>query len=169
MLETYPDLSALIVGDGPCRADLEATVRANPVLARAVHFLGWRTDVDRLIAASDVFVLPSDTEAAPLPVLEAMKAGTPIVATRVGGVPEMVTEGESAFMVPRGDPDALADALLRMLASPERMRAMGVAARRGAEARFTAERQARELERIYRSVLAGDDAPARRTAQMQVG
>jgi glycosyltransferase involved in cell wall biosynthesis len=162
VLERWPDAVLLLVGDGPRREELERRVRDDAPLGRAVRFLGWRSDVDRLISASDVLVLPSDSEAAPLPVLEAMKAGAPVVAARVGGVPEIVADGESGYIVPRGDATALAEALQRMLRTPEHMRRLGLAGRRIAEERFGIEGAARALERIYLEVLAERDRPRRR-------
>jgi glycosyltransferase involved in cell wall biosynthesis len=121
---------AAIAGDGPDRAAVEAE------LAGAAELLGERSDVPELLAAADVFVLPSRSEGLPLSVIEAMAAGLPVVASRVGGVPELVAGGETGMLVPPGDPEALAAALRALLDDAERRRALGAAGRRRAEAHF---------------------------------
>ncbi len=115
--------------------------------------LGRRLDVDALIAASDALVLSSDTEAAPLPLIEAARMARPVVATRVGGVPEMVDDGVTGIVVPPADPPALAAAVERLWRDPARARAMGHAAQRVGRERFGIDASARALEEVYARVL----------------
>ena len=126
---------AAIIGDGPDRSLIEEAIRATG-LGDRVELLGERADVPAQLAASDVFVLSSLSEGMPISVLEAMAAGLPVVASAVGGVPELVVEGETGLLVPPGDPDALGAALQRVLADGELRRSLGAAARRRAEERF---------------------------------
>ncbi|MFH1331457.1 MAG: glycosyltransferase family 4 protein, partial [Actinomycetota bacterium] len=120
-----------------------------------VLFAGARDDVARMLAAADLFVLPSLTEALPTVVTEAMAAGLPIVATTVGGIPEMVHHGEAALLVPPADPGALAAAVCRLLANPRQAAAMGRSGRRLVAARFDIRTQAGALADDYRALAAG--------------
>jgi glycosyltransferase involved in cell wall biosynthesis len=104
----------VILGEGPDRAAAERFARTRAPRG-LVMFAGWRDDASALLAAFDVFALSSDTEGSPLAVIEAMRAGVPIVATRVGGVPALAPDGECALLVPRRDPAALATSLRRLL------------------------------------------------------
>jgi glycosyltransferase involved in cell wall biosynthesis len=158
-LATLPGtpFAALVVGDGPDRAEVEAEVRAAG-LDGAVELAGERRDVPELLADADVLVLASRSEGAPLSILEAMAAGLPVVASAVGGVPELVDDGTTGLLVPPGDPAALADALRRVLTDPALRARMGAAGRERVRARFDIaqlrsahlELYARELERAGR-------------------
>ncbi|MBM3695454.1 MAG: glycosyltransferase [Actinobacteria bacterium] len=149
----FPAVRYLVVGDGPHRAALEAATR-NLSLEDRVVFAGARHDVPRLLAAADVFVLPSLTEALPTVLAEAMAAGLPIVATTVGGIPEMVRHGDAALLVPPADDVALADAVCRLLANPRQAAAMGRSGRRLVAARFDIRAQAQALADDYRALAA---------------
>jgi glycosyltransferase involved in cell wall biosynthesis len=118
-------------------------------VADRLHLLGLRDDVATVFAAGDVFVQPSRSEGLPLAVLEAMAHGLPVVASRVGGIPEAVDEGKSGFLVPPGDPDALAAALARVLDAGDRGAALGQAARERAVAEFSVERMAERYRALY--------------------
>ena len=150
----FPAVRYLLVGDGPHRPALEEQVRRLGLTGRVV-FAGARDDVARMLAAADLFVLPSLTEALPTVVAEAMAAGRPIVATTVGGIPEMVRHGDAALLVPPADPDALAAAVCRLLANPRQAAAMGRSGRRLVAARFDIRTQARALADDYRALAAG--------------
>lgn len=143
----------LLVGDGPLRGLIERRREELGLMGR-VHLLGVRSDVPTILGASDVFVLASDWEGNPLSVMEAMAAGLPVVATAVGGVPELVDEGMDGFLVPPRDPAALAAALRSLLREPERRKTLGAAARRKAVARFDVSAMARKYEALYESLLA---------------
>lgn len=146
----WPRARLVLVGDGPERGKLhDLAERLCP--AGAVRFLGNRTDVPQVLAASDVFVLSSDWEGNPLSVMEAMASGLPVVCTAVGGVPELVADGVSGFLVPAGDQETLADRLERLIADPELRRSMG---RRGAceaDLRFDLPAMARAYAQLYRA------------------
>lgn len=152
--EAFPAVRYLLVGDGPYRPALEEQ-EARLGLSHRVVFTGARDDVARLLAAADLFVLPSLTEALPTVVAEAMAAGLPIVATTVGGIPEMVRHGEAALLVPPQDPEALASAVTRLLANPRQAAAMGRSGRRLAASRFDIRTQAQALADDYRALAAG--------------
>jgi sugar transferase (PEP-CTERM/EpsH1 system associated) len=150
-----PHLSArvrlVIVGDGPARGDVEAAVAALPD-PRWVVLTGRRMDVPQLVPAFDVFALSSKTEGLPLVVPEAMAVGLPVVATAVGGLPGVITEGETGALVPVDDAQ-LSAALGRLVADPARARAMGRRAREVALERYSAERMVDEYLELYASAL----------------
>lgn len=120
---THPGARLLLVGDGETRPQAEA-LRDTLALGDAVHFAGTRQDVPALLRAMTVFVLSSRHEGMPVAVLEAMACGVPVVTTDVGGISELVRDGETARIVPPGDPQALADALRWMLDHPAERMAM---------------------------------------------
>lgn len=157
-----PGLRLLIAGDGALREKLQASIAAHDV-SDTVHLLGARLDVAELMRASDALVLASDSEAAPLPLMEAMRASKPVIATRVGGVPEMVEDGTTGLLVPAGDSEALANAVIQMFTPPSRAHAMGVAGRRLAEERFDIAHVTAHVEALYRELvdrpLLADPAP----------
>lgn len=144
-------LHGVIAGDGPLRPELEH-LAADLGLADCVRFLGARDDVPDLLAAMDVFALTSRSEGMSNTVLEAMAAGLPVLATRVGGNPELVDEGVTGELVPPQQPDALADALLVLGHDPGRRRRMGAAARARVEQKFSLSGMLRRYERLYDSV-----------------
>ncbi len=137
---------ASIVGDGPDRAELETL--ASP----SVELLGERDDVAQLLAESDVFVLSSASEGMPMSVLEAMAAGLPIVASAVGGVPELV--GDAGILVPPRDERALTDAIASLLADPARRAQLGAAARERVLREFSIERFRAEHVALYERLLS---------------
>lgn len=145
------DATAVLVG-----RDLEADGRYEQELRRdaadaRVVFAGYRDDVPALLAGCDVFCLPSSMEGLPLVVLEAMAHGKPVVATRVGGTPELVADGETGLLVEPGDEDALAGALGELLRDPERARHMGEAGRARVRAEFDADALTARVLSLYTS------------------
>jgi glycosyltransferase involved in cell wall biosynthesis len=154
LLDRFPDLAVVLVGHGPLRETLEKRA-AGLGVGGAVRFTGHRTDARRLLAAADVFVLPSRHEGMPLVALEAMEAGLPVVATRVIGTEEVVEDGVTGALVRPGDPAALGTALGRLLTDPALRRRQGDAGRRRYLACFTRERMARDTAAVYESVLRG--------------
>ena len=122
-------------------------------LESRVCFLGIRADVADILRASDVFVLSSRWEGNPMSVMEAMAAGLPVVSTAVGGVPELVREGETGLLVPSEDAGALARALQALVDDSVRRQAMGAAARQHAIAHFDIRHTVRGYEQLYESLL----------------
>jgi glycosyltransferase involved in cell wall biosynthesis len=148
-----PDLRWLAVGDGTLRPALTARA-ASEGLGDAVIWAGLRQDVETLLPAMDLWVMSSVEEGLPVALLEAMATGCPIVATRVGGIPDAVGDGREAVLVPPAEPTALATAIVQLLRNPERARQMGDAARARAEAEYSIHTVTRRLENIYREELA---------------
>ena len=137
VVDRVPDAKFLVVGEGPMRPEIERLVRELD-LADCVVLTGARPDVPDLLRAIDVFVLSSSTvECFPNALLEAMAAGRPAVCTAVGGMPEMIEEAETGYLVPPRDPEALADRLVHVLSDPELAHRMGRAARARVEALFS--------------------------------
>jgi len=148
VVRARPAARFLWIGDGDLRSDLEQAVRdAN--LGEHVRFLGARSDVLELLQACDLFVLPSLWEGMPNSVLEAMAASLPVVATCVDGTPEAVVDGETGWLVPPSDPDALADGILDALENPVESRKMGEQGRRRVERDFSLERYVDGFVRVY--------------------
>lgn len=146
------DSRFLIIGDGPERHKLEAL--ANHLgLSGAAFFLGDRSDVPDLLAALDVFVLCSYTESFPNAILEAMAMGRPVVATNVGGTPELVEEGKTGYLVPVGDAEAIARRIVQLLRNPPLRSEMGQAGLERVKRDFTTERVKQQLEELYDSLL----------------
>jgi glycosyltransferase involved in cell wall biosynthesis len=155
-----PDsFDALIVGEGPERGRVQKQIRQLGI-SDSVHLTGERLDVPELLAASDVFVLSSRSEGMPVSVLEAMAAGLPIVASRVGGVPEQIADGESGLLVEPGDPDELAAALARLTHDADLRHRLGAAARARAEQAFDLEPFRRAHVELYSRELASRRLPA---------
>jgi glycosyltransferase involved in cell wall biosynthesis len=148
VLRRRPDARFVIVGEGPRRRELEARAREGGLEGRVV-FAGFRTDVDRLLPAFDLFCLSSRLEGLGTSLLDAMAFGLPIVATAAGGIPEAVEDGVTGLVVPVRDPGALAHGLLGLLEDPERRRRLGDAGRRRFRDRFTADRMVEETLRVY--------------------
>ena len=141
-----------IAGDGPDRQALEQEI-ATLDLGPTVELLGTRHDVDRLLAAADIFVLSSDSEGLPMSVLEAMAAGLPVIATAVGGVPELVTDKQTGALVPPRDSQALAAAIATIATDPQLRDRLGTASRRRAETEFSLETCRQRHLDLYRDLL----------------
>jgi glycosyltransferase involved in cell wall biosynthesis len=158
VIRRVPDAQFRIVGDGPRRQMLErqaATLR----ISAQVEFAGHREDVPGILQASDVFAFPSFMEASPNAVLEAMAAGLPVVATRVGGIPEVIEHERSGLLVPPGDDRALAAGILRFIERPAAAAAIGEAARQTVDSRFSFDRMVSEFQGLYFDELAARVAP----------
>jgi glycosyltransferase involved in cell wall biosynthesis len=153
VVDAEPDFQLDIVGDGECRPDLEAlTERLG--LRRCVRFLGIRTDVRELLDQAGVFVLSSLSEGISMTLLEAMSAALPIVATRVGGTPEVVSHGTTGYLVPPRDRHALAAAIVTLIGRPVKARQLGLAGRRRVESKFDVRHTVRAYEDLYLRTLA---------------
>jgi glycosyltransferase involved in cell wall biosynthesis len=148
-----PDAVFAIAGEGEEREALESLARSLGIAER-VRFLGHRRDVAALLAACDVFVLPSLYEGLPLSVLEAMAAGAPVVATDIGGTNEALTNDDTGVLVPPADAAALARAIQALLADRERARRLAAAARQYVRRHHSAAAMADDVGRVYEELLA---------------
>ena len=145
----------VIAGDGPLLRSM-TELASELGVTRFVHLLGARRDVPDVLNALDTFVLSSNTEGLPLVVLEAMATGVPVLSTRVGGVPTVLDEGQTGFLVPVGDAAAMRDRVARLRDDPTGSRACGERAREAAITRFSADRMQREYLELYARVLASE-------------
>lgn len=143
-----PRVRLLLVGDGPARAEVERILTAAGVQAQ-VSFAGWREDLAALYRDMDVCVLSSLNEGTPVAIIEAMAAAKPVVATRVGGVPDVVDDGRTGVLVPPSRPDLLAEAIVGVLAREEESQRMALAAREDVVRRFSPARLADEMCALY--------------------
>ena len=143
-----PASTFLIIGDGERRAELEGLARQLGI-AGATRFLGWRDDMREVYADLDVVTLCSNNEGSPVALIEALAAARPVVATRVGGVPNVVHDGESGLLVPPRDPAAFADAVLTLLRDPARAARLGKAGRQAVFPKHASSRLVRDVERLY--------------------
>lgn len=148
-----PAAQFIIVGDGPLRAELSRRTGAAG-LSGQVHFLGWRRNLEALYPDLDLVMLTSLNEGTPVSIIEAMAAGRAVVATRVGGVADVIEDGASGVLVPPGDPAALAAAAVALLREPERRREMGEVARAAVLRRYGAGRLVADTDALYRRLLA---------------
>jgi glycosyltransferase involved in cell wall biosynthesis len=141
-----------LVGDGPDRDGMER--RAHDLgLMRDALFLGYQENVAPYYAAFDAFVLPSGNEGTPVTTIEALAAGRPVVATRVGGVPDVVRDGEDGFLVNPGDVTALGDRLATLAQDESLRERMGAAGRSRVVPRYAVGRLVDDVDRLYRSLL----------------
>jgi len=147
---------AIILGDGPDRR-LTEDLAESLQLGDRVRFVGEQDDVKERLAACDALALPSNWEGFPFATLEAMAAGLPIVASRVGGVPEQVIDGETGYLVERGDGAGFAAALLRLHRDPDRARRMGTSGHAYARKHFDVKPMASRYDELFRT-LAGAEA-----------
>ena len=152
----------VIFGEGPLRGELTRRI-AERGLTGKVLLPGFRDDFDHYIPAFDLLTLPSYTEGMPNIVLESLAAGVPVVATAVGGTPEAIQDGVSGYLVPPGDPVALADRILRILRSDDGGYSMGSKGREYVQAHFTFEAQAAMYERLFEVLIAS--APRRESSR----
>jgi glycosyltransferase involved in cell wall biosynthesis len=146
------DAVLCLVGDGPDRPHLEHRAHELGVI-RDTLFLGYQEEVAPFYAAFDALVLPSSNEGTPVSAIEALAAGRPVVATRVGGVPDVVQEGEDGFLVEPGATGDLADRLAELARDPELRERMGRAGRERVLPRYAVERLVDDVDRLYRALL----------------
>lgn len=154
--KTYPLLQLWLVGEGPAKQQLLLLQRQlqqrEPGIIGRVHFLGWRNDVPAILKRSEIFVLPSLSEAFGLAVIEAMASGVAVVGTASGGVPEIVENGVTGLLVPPADSRALATAIATLLDHPEKKREIEAAALQRVREQFTAEGMAEKTIAVYERV-----------------
>jgi glycosyltransferase involved in cell wall biosynthesis len=149
--QEHPEASLVFVGKG----DLDVDLRAQALQVSAngrVKFLGWREDIHEIMPIFDMLVLPSLNEGMGRVLVEAMAAGKPVVASRVGGIPDLVRHGETGYLVPPADEKALADGVKKILNDPERARLMG---QRGKEfcQQFSLEAMIEKLDDLYSDLI----------------
>lgn len=147
-----PEVMFVLAGDGPLRTELEKQARSLSLEERVI-FLGHRDDIPDLLAATDMFVLPSLFEGYPLSVMEAAAAGKPIVATAVGGTDEAICSGQTGLLVPPADPWALANAIRTLLANPAFSADLARAAKMHARREYSADTMCRRTIETYEEVL----------------
>jgi glycosyltransferase involved in cell wall biosynthesis len=164
VVAAIPAARFVVVGDGPLRAALEERA-ASLGLAGAVTFTGFRADAPQLIADLDVLAVPSRSDGSPLVVCEAMAAGVPVVASRVGGLPDLVVHGVSGLLVRPEDPDDLARTLVHLLRDPAAARALGTRGRQLAAAR-SHERLVDRMTEVYAAVARPRGADVVRAAAL---
>jgi glycosyltransferase involved in cell wall biosynthesis len=152
VLKRYPRAILVIIGDGHLKNKLQDLVKELSV-EKNVLFLGYRRDVEKIMADFDVFVLPSISEGLGLSLLEAMALGKPVVATEVGGMPEVVKSGISGLLVAPKDSEALATGILKILSSKEMSRRMATAAKKTVYEKFSAQSMAALTEKLYTKIL----------------
>jgi len=151
VVRKFPALVLMVIGTGPDRAKLEETA-GKLGIAENVIFTGFRQDIPEIIAALDFLVLPSLSEGLSLTVMEGMAMKKPVLATRVGGTPEIITSGVDGLLVPPADALALAAGIERLLRDPRKASEIGTAARKTVETRFTAELMAQKTGQLYREI-----------------
>jgi len=152
-----PDARFVVIGDGERRAELEALARRQG-LGERVKFLGWRQDLDRIYADLDIVMLTSANEGSPVSLIEAMAAARPVVATVVGGVPDLVEPGVNGLLTRAGDPSAMAEAVATLVADPERRRAMGKAGRKRVRDAYGVDRLVSDVDRLYTDLVERRDS-----------
>ena len=153
VLGTLPSAKFLIVGDGPLRQKLEDQAK-NLNIHPAVIFTGTRKDIPEMLSLMDVFVLPSHTrEGLGIAIIEAMAAERPVVATDIGGIPEVVNDGETGLLVPPGVPEALSKAIIELLRNPKKAKEMGEKGRNQVKEKFTTKKMLSEIEHVYQSLI----------------
>jgi glycosyltransferase involved in cell wall biosynthesis len=152
VLGRFPQTVFVIVGQGGLRGELEAHAARLGITAH-LRFLGHREDVHDLLSIYDIFILPSLSEGMPLALLEAMAAGLPAVATRVGGVTEVLEDRKTGLLVPPADSGALADTIMTLLGNPRLAKELGQAARQTAATRFSLAGMIRAYEGVYSELI----------------
>jgi len=150
--KAMPQARFLVVGDGELREELEAYAR-DLGLDEKAFFTGWRRDLPRLYADLDVVALTSINEGTPVSLIEAMAAGVPVAATAVGGVPDVVVEGETGYLVEAGAVEGMAEAIIGLLRDSEKAREMGIAGREAVYPRFAAQTLIANIEGLYAELL----------------
>jgi len=151
IISKFPDTFFMLTGDGYLRLDLEKKA-LDFGLKENIIFLGWRDDAAKILSVYDVFVLPSLNEGMGRVLVEAMALGKPIVASRIGGIPDLVTHGKNGFLVPPKDPEELAKYIQILLEDKEKRNKMGLAGKKMAM-NFRAENMVKKIEKLYEELL----------------
>ncbi len=152
VIRKFPGARFLIVGDGELRTSLEQLSKELN-LENSLLFTGHRNDIQNVIAALDIVVIPSILEGFPMITLEAMAMKKPIVATRIDGIVEQISDGLEGLLVPPKDPSALVEAIIKIMRDRELARPLGLTARKKVESEFSVEKMIAETEKVYQSLL----------------
>jgi len=153
VLEVFPSTQFLLVGDGRMREELEKKAK-NLNLTPSIKFLGTRKDIPEILAAIDIFVLTSSSrEGLGISILEAMAAEKPVVATAIGGIPEVVIDGETGILVPPKNTDDIAGAIIELLKNPGKANTMGQKGAQRVKEKFTTQHMLVDIEELYESSL----------------
>ena len=152
VLRVHPEVSFILVGDGLLRREMEIECQRLGI-TEAVTFLSWRRDLDKIYTDLDVVVLSSLNEGTPVSLIEAMAAGKAVVATRVGGVPDVVEDGKTGLLVPPKNPKALADAILRLLNDDDLRRSLGERAGASVYPKYDVSRLVQDMKDFYLSLI----------------
>jgi len=150
--DVHRRLRFVVVGEGSCLPEIKALTRKKG-LENIFQFAGFHSDTSQFMRTFDIFALPSLSEGLSSAILEAMATSLPIVATEVGGIPELVTNGDNGFLVSPADPQSLSLAIQRLVDNPEESRRMGLRGRKRMEKQFTLERKILETEQLCRFLL----------------
>jgi glycosyltransferase involved in cell wall biosynthesis len=153
IISKYPDAFFIFTGDGYLRQDLERKA-SNLDLRENIIFMGWRDDAAQIISAYDVFVLPSLNEGMGRVLVEAMALGKPIVASNIGGIPDLVIHGKNGFLVPPKKPKELAKYIQILLEDEEKREKMGLAGKE-MSLNFSVENMVEKIEKLYGELLKG--------------
>jgi len=148
-----------MIGDGPDRSRAEAFCREHHLRER-VFFLGNVPNLEEIVGASDLFLLPSEAESFGMAALEAMASEVPVIATQSGGLPEVVIDGESGYLLPVGDVDSMAARAIEILSDSHLQKRLGRAGRAAAETQFNEARVVPIYRNLYERVMAGVTAPS---------
>jgi glycosyltransferase involved in cell wall biosynthesis len=154
----FPEVKLEIIGDGPYKKTLSDLVKKMK-LEKFIRFAGFQADVEKSLAKLDLYVQPSSSESFGLAIVQAMSVGLPVVATRTGGIPELVTEDKSGILVAPERPKDLAQAILKLLHNRTLAKSMGEAARRESVVRFNLKEMIKEVEEVYVEVVKNPAFP----------
>lgn len=152
-VQSIPNLRVLICGEG-AQEDALKQLTAELDLTKNIVFTGWRYDAPQILTGLDALVLPSLSEGLPMTVLEAFSLAIPVVATEVGGVPEVVTDGKNGLLAPPDNPEALAEVLVKMLSDDQMRTQMGIEAQKTYRRQFSIERMVGEYEALFEQVYS---------------
>ena len=149
--DQYPNAHFIWVGDGPLEDDLHKKIKEFG-LQEVFHLVGYQSNVKDFLQAMDIFVLSSTSEGLSISMLEAMASGLPVISTLVNGAAETISDGETGFLVPIGDSEKLAEAILKLLAAPSFMREMGHLAREHIRNYFSFDEMINKIELLYEEI-----------------
>jgi glycosyltransferase involved in cell wall biosynthesis len=151
VIKAFPQVRFIFVGDGPGRNRVEQEIK-NAQLEAHILMTGYREDIPAILSFADLGIISSVAEGIPQFLFQMMAMGKPVIATEVGGIPEIVTSGVHGVLIPPEDPAALAKAMVQVLGDPESARRLGEAGRRLVEQEYTVEKMAEKVYRVYQKV-----------------